>query len=281
MRSRTCLVVAACAFVAVSAGTGAAANRMVGVVPSNGTNMLVKAFDIGSETTIRGARFDNNDPATVFPEVLLVWGPVSAISEGTVVASASNVHETSLGVVEVTWTTTISASPGTYYLAICPPAGAGKQGAGVGPAVGANDVAAPNGSYITCGAERSLLPIRADLTMSLLTSGAAGGGPSKAGLPPGEEPSPAALETFLRATRFGDGAVLRFGLKQAGRVRLAVYDVSGRLVRELVRGAFAQGTFEWSWDGRREGGVRVSTGVYFVRLESGGRTLTQKLVMIR
>jgi hypothetical protein len=61
---------------------------------------------------------------------------------------------------------------------------------------------------------------------------------------------------------------------------LSVYDVSGRLVRGLLRGATADRRVV-TWDGRNDRGARVATGVYYVLLEAGGVTRTTKLVMTR
>jgi hypothetical protein len=78
------------------------------------------------------------------------------------------------------------------------------------------------------------------------------------------------------------GAGLRFDVPHgAGPVRLSIHDVSGRLVRELVNGQVEPGRRAAEWDGNDESGRRVSTGVYFVRLTAAGRSVTQKLVLLR
>lgn len=78
------------------------------------------------------------------------------------------------------------------------------------------------------------------------------------------------------------GAVtLRFSLPRDAGVRLAIYDVSGRRVRELVSGAQPAGEHAIAWDARDQGGRAVATGVYFARLEAGGHTFTEKVVSVR
>ena len=78
-----------------------------------------------------------------------------------------------------------------------------------------------------------------------------------------------------------DAATLRFGLPRAGRVSLAVFDQQGRRVRSLRDGALEAGEHAVRWDGRDEGGRAVASGLYFVRLEAAGRTLTQRLAAVR
>jgi len=72
---------------------------------------------------------------------------------------------------------------------------------------------------------------------------------------------------------------IAFGLPQAQEVRLAIYDVSGRLVRELVSGEQVAGEHPVMWDRRDDRGRPVAGGVYLYRLQTAQRTLTRKLVV--
>lgn len=64
------------------------------------------------------------------------------------------------------------------------------------------------------------------------------------------------------ATRF------LFTTRSAGRVDLAVYDISGRAVARLVEGTLAAGSHSIAWSGSRTGRVATSPGVYFARLRT-------------
>jgi subtilisin family serine protease len=64
-------------------------------------------------------------------------------------------------------------------------------------------------------------------------------------------------------------------------VRLSVHDVQGRLVRVLQEGVPGDGERVASWDGRDDGGSRVTPGVYFLRLRAGAETKTAKAVLVR
>jgi thiol-disulfide isomerase/thioredoxin len=67
----------------------------------------------------------------------------------------------------------------------------------------------------------------------------------------------------------------------AGRVSLSVYDVSGRLVRTLVNEILPAGRAGVVWDGRDDRGLRLSSGVYFVRLEAGGQRAMRKVTLLK
>ncbi|MAQ94867.1 MAG: hypothetical protein CMM84_15225 [Rhodothermaceae bacterium] len=67
-----------------------------------------------------------------------------------------------------------------------------------------------------------------------------------------------------------------FAVPEAGRVRLAVYDVRGREVAVLADGEVAAGRHETLLDG-----TALAAGVYVVRLEAGGHRLTRQAVVMR
>jgi hypothetical protein len=77
--------------------------------------------------------------------------------------------------------------------------------------------------------------------------------------------------------RAEDGTLLRFVMPQRGRVTLRLYDVAGRLVRELVHGEFAAGLRSQHWDGRDAGGRRVAAGVYFVQVSAFDHARTRRI----
>jgi hypothetical protein len=79
---------------------------------------------------------------------------------------------------------------------------------------------------------------------------------------------------------FASGTRLDFRLARAGEARLAIYDVRGRLVRTLVRGARSAGPQQAAWDGRDARGALAPAGVYFARLEAAGATRTRRLAKL-
>lgn len=68
---------------------------------------------------------------------------------------------------------------------------------------------------------------------------------------------------------------------RAGRVQLAVFDASGRLVRRLGDEARGAGVHAAEWDGRDEHGRRVAPGAYLCRVESAAATGGVRLVRVR
>jgi len=80
---------------------------------------------------------------------------------------------------------------------------------------------------------------------------------------------------------FNPATRIRFAVPRAGEVRLDVFDVSGRLVTNLVHGDLPAGRHEVTWSGDDRTGRPVATGVYVYRLESGGQVLTRKMTLVK
>ncbi len=58
--------------------------------------------------------------------------------------------------------------------------------------------------------------------------------------------------------------------RRSGEANLVVYDVVGRVVRELWSGRAEEMPYHVAWDGRDSGGTRVADGRYLVRLRIDG-----------
>jgi hypothetical protein len=68
--------------------------------------------------------------------------------------------------------------------------------------------------------------------------------------------------------------------QQSSRVKLELFDSSGRIVRRFAE-PWAAGRNEVVWDGTDDRGSRVAPGVYFYKLRAGERELTQRMVVVR
>lgn len=64
-------------------------------------------------------------------------------------------------------------------------------------------------------------------------------------------------------------------------VSFAIYDVSGRLVRQLVSGPQPAGDFRAVWNLRSDAGTRVASGIYFVRLATRSFIQTRRITVLR
>jgi hypothetical protein len=104
-------------------------------------------------------------------------------------------------------------------------------------------------------------------------------------VPGGEHAAP--LLDFMKignAVVRSGSATVYFGCSTPGRVRIGLYDVSGRHVRTLADRAFPAGNdHRLSWDGTDDDGRPVARGVYFARIEyaAKGAAISGRVVILR
>ena len=77
------------------------------------------------------------------------------------------------------------------------------------------------------------------------------------------------------------GLRIDYALPKESQVSLRVYNIAGQLVRTLIEGKEKPGFYKAEWDGKDQLGHRVSSGVYFYRMEAGEFRKTRKLVVVR
>ena len=75
---------------------------------------------------------------------------------------------------------------------------------------------------------------------------------------------------------FSSSTTVRYALSVPGRVTLEVYDGAGQLATTLLDVEMPAGTHSVNWNGED-----LSTGVYFLKLKSGGQSYAQKAVILR
>ena len=80
---------------------------------------------------------------------------------------------------------------------------------------------------------------------------------------------------------FNPSTTIRYTIPEPGSVRLRVFDLRGNEVRTLVDESQPAGVYEALWNGADRSGVPVSSGTYFYRLESGNRTSTQRMILLK
>ncbi len=75
---------------------------------------------------------------------------------------------------------------------------------------------------------------------------------------------------------FNPVTTIRFELASATDVKLSVYDISGRLVEELVNTSMNAGAYDLRWNA-----AHLSSGMYLYRIETPEFTATNKLVLLK
>ncbi|MAV65213.1 MAG: hypothetical protein CMG00_08500 [Candidatus Marinimicrobia bacterium] len=80
---------------------------------------------------------------------------------------------------------------------------------------------------------------------------------------------------------FNPSTTIGFAVPNASDVTLNVYDLTGRLITNLVSGYMEEGAHEVVWNGMDASGATVSAGVYFYTLESKDMVMTKKMILMK
>jgi hypothetical protein len=91
-----------------------------------------------------------------------------------------------------------------------------------------------------------------------------------------------ALQLTVHPNPTRGATTINYTLPADTRVTVAIYDVTGKLVRTLVEGADQQaGTHTIEWDGKAAGDKAAASGTYFYRIETPRGTAQQQLGVAR
>jgi hypothetical protein len=105
------------------------------------------------------------------------------------------------------------------------------------------------------------------------------GWPSVTGV--GDTPASFALHANV-PNPFNPITTIRYDVPASGAdVSISIYDVSGRLIRSLVREHRGAGAWSAQWNGENDRGQSVASGVYFYRMRAGEFVETKKMMLLK
>lgn len=97
---------------------------------------------------------------------------------------------------------------------------------------------------------------------------------------PGAVPAAFAVEPNY-PNPFNPSTTITFALPARSHVSVRIYDVAGRLVRTLVDDVLDAQVHEAVWSGEDDGGRRVSSGVYFYRVETDSDLFVSRMALLK
>jgi len=93
---------------------------------------------------------------------------------------------------------------------------------------------------------------------------------------------PRSMYLGIAPNPFSKKTDIRFQTTDNNKVTMEIYDVSGRLVKNLsLHAVYSTVHYAISWDGRDNLGKKLPSGVYFLRFEAGGFKETEKLILLK
>ncbi|MEO0083060.1 MAG: SBBP repeat-containing protein [candidate division WOR-3 bacterium] len=83
----------------------------------------------------------------------------------------------------------------------------------------------------------------------------------------------------LQPNPFKTQSIIRYSITVNEKVNLSVYDVSGKLVKNLINEFQNAGEYKFVWNGKDENNQKITNGIYFLILETPTRKLPKKLIL--
>ena len=80
---------------------------------------------------------------------------------------------------------------------------------------------------------------------------------------------------------FNPTTTIKYSIKENIWVKLIIYNVMGQVVRTLVDETKPSGVYMVKWDGHTDNSEKVSSGMYFYRLEAGHFVKTKRMTLVQ
>jgi len=80
---------------------------------------------------------------------------------------------------------------------------------------------------------------------------------------------------------FNPTTAITYSLPMSEYVTLKVYDISGRVITELVNNNQNAGSYTVTWNGKNNFGESVSSGIYFYELNAGTFKVQKKMLLVK
>lgn len=282
----------------------AGATSVLSMNPVGEHSCIAAPISLQSGQALTGISWLNNDSTVPFPSLLLLEGvpglPPDLNDVGLVLYEVSGAE---LASSEVDFPMALTSTTGFVWAVWVLPAASETTGLGdgEGPGIGLEEGASDPPFYVSgdgltwmrwAGDQRlSVLPdiLQSAARTSLARASLAEMAGTTRYLVPeavAHEPEDAIVEPAMRLhapspNPFNPSTVLAYEIDQAGPVKISVYNVRGRLVRTLVNETMPGGPHEVVWTGLDNSGKRVTSGVYYVRLEANGREMSRRMTLVR
>ncbi len=270
----------------------------LGLAHSVENSCIAVWVEVPDKMAISSIKWYNNDGTIAFPEILVQSGsPNRPVTLPEAIPVAENVMGQSSGWSEATFSRLVGSESGGVYVIFRIPDGiaASANGAGGGPAIGYTDAASGVPGWLSSNgleweplhpdygfAVRAVL-VAESADVTLKSAGKAEGKEGSLDVE-SESPVPVSFPTTLHLAYpnpFNPQTTLKYSLREASQVDLAVFNVRGEMVKRLVSELREAGEYTVVWDGRDRGGAALASGVYFARFVAGEIAMTQRLVLIQ
>lgn len=94
-------------------------------------------------------------------------------------------------------------------------------------------------------------------------------------------PSVNVLQLANYPNPFNPSTTVSYSVPADGYVTLSIYNARGQLVNTLVSEPKTKGNYQVVWTGKDSNGSSVASGLYFTRLVTGGKSISNKMLLMK
>jgi hypothetical protein len=80
---------------------------------------------------------------------------------------------------------------------------------------------------------------------------------------------------------FNPSTQIVYTLTEPAVVEVAIYNLTGRLMRSYRQGSQSAGSYSLDWNGRAANGMPAPSGVYFYRIQAGNEVFTDRMLLMK
>lgn len=80
---------------------------------------------------------------------------------------------------------------------------------------------------------------------------------------------------------FNNTTTIKFDIPKQCKIKISIYDIMGKKIKQLVNNSFQSGTYEYLWNGTNQYNIQVSSGIYFYRISGDNWNYSKKLILLK
>ncbi len=252
------------------------------VTPTDDSPAPAVLIPMSDGEVLEGFRWFNNDSATIFPEVKLASVDSSGAPDfESLLIVADDVTGHKLKWSDCVFEESITSNAGDLFLIISFPVGQNEVVEGHGAAIGYSEDDANFASFISPDCvEWSPVHYQTQVMIEPVYGNSQASGNSIAFNAP---VIPVFITELLPTAPnpFNPLTTISFTLSSNQHAEVALYDIKGRLVKQLCREQLDAGRHEFVWDGVNSSGSKVASGVYLVRMQTADYTKSHSIMLVK
>lgn len=80
---------------------------------------------------------------------------------------------------------------------------------------------------------------------------------------------------------FNPSTTIQYSVDKPSQVKISIFDINGRLVKNLVNSFKNAGSYSVVWDGYNQSGGKVASGTYFYRMSYDGKNMVKRMILLK